>query len=120
MHIHRRRQLVLVPRQGRALSGVSTEIPARLPRYSLGSLGDDNTTSGTTLTGGTTLSTPTILDPQTQQFQAMVMDQLQQGVKLMQTANLTKWLQIAATLAIPLTAAVWKAIFKKGVSIPGV
>lgn len=116
MHNRQRRFL---PHRGRGLSGVSTELPARLPRYSLGSLGDD-APSGTTLTGGTTLSNPTILDPQTQQFQQMVMDQLQQGVKLMQTSNLTKWLQIAATLAIPLTAAVWKAIFKKGISIPGV
>ena len=119
MHSLRRRPVRFVPRRGRALSGISTELPARIPRYSLGTLGDDSPSS-TTLTGETTLSTPTLLDPQTQQFQQMVMDQLQQGVALMRTANLTKWLQIAATLAIPLTAAVWKSIFKKGISIPGV
>lgn len=101
-------------RRQRALAGVSTEIPSRMPvRYikttSLGSLGDDPP-------AGTTLSTPTILDPQTQAFQALVTDQLQRGVELMREANWVKWAQVAATLAIPLTTAIWKVIFKKGVS----
>jgi len=34
----------------------------------------------------------------------------------MREANWVKWAQVAATLAIPLTTAIWKVIFKKGVS----
>ena len=111
----------------RALSGVSTELPARMPapyrgRALLGSLGDDATaTPGTTLTGPTTLAVPTILDPATAQFQQLVTQQLTQGVELMRTANLTKWLQIAATVSIPVFAAFWKHFFRKGATnIPGV
>ena len=93
----------------RALSGSSTVIPRfHRPRVSLGSLGDD--------TGGsTTLSQPTLPDPATLQWQADVKAQLQAGVATLQRAELQKWLQIAATLSIPLAAAVWKMIFKKGV-----
>jgi hypothetical protein len=78
----------------------------RQPR-TLGSLGDD---AG----GATTLSQPTLTDPATVQWQANVLAQLQAGVRTMQTAELQKWLQIAATLTIPVAAAVWKAIFKSG------
>jgi hypothetical protein len=107
-------------RKQRALSGVSTEIPSRAPvrfvRTSLGSLGDDPPT-------GTTLSQPTLLDPATAQFQQLVTQQLTQGVELMRTANLTKWLQIAATLTIPLAAVAWKRLaphlFKKA-TVPSV
>lgn len=100
----------------RALSGVSTELPQRLPvirMRSLGSLGDDPP-------AGTTLSQPTLLDPATAQFQQQVLAYLKQGDDLMRTANLTKWLQVVATVCIPLTAAIWRGIFKKGVSVTGV
>lgn len=89
----------------RALSGVSTEIPSRIPqRYvrTLGSLGDDS---------GTTLSQPTLIDPATSAWQQQVIDQLQAGVKTMQAAELQKWLQIAATVAIPVLGLAWKAVF---------
>jgi hypothetical protein len=100
-HIHRR-----------ALSGSSTVIPRyHRQRASLGSLGDD--TSGA---GSTTLSQPTLVDPVTLQWQGNVLAQLQAGVATLKKAELQKWLQIAATLSIPLAAAVWKMIFKKGVS----
>lgn len=89
----------------RAMEGVSTQFPtplARRPRRSLGSLGDDPN-------GGTTLDKPTITDP-TFQWQADVLAQLRAGVATMRTAELQKWLQIVATLSIPLAAAVWRMI----------
>ena len=54
------------------------------------------------------------------QFQQQVLAYLKQGDDLMRTANLTKWAQVIATVCIPLTAALWKAIFRKGVSVTGV
>lgn len=83
-------------------------IPRRLP--TLGSLGDD--------APPTTLSEPTVgtvgTDPNTVQWQANVLAQLQAGVVTMQHAELQKWLQIAATVLIPVSAAVWNMIFKSG------
>jgi hypothetical protein len=67
----------------------------------------------------TTLSNPTITDP-TLQWQANVLSQLQAGVATMQKAELQKWLQIAATLSIPLAAAIWRAIFRRGAGDPTV
>jgi hypothetical protein len=82
---------------------------------SLGSLGEDTTGAGNTLSQPT-LSQPTIADPATLQWQGNVLAQLQAGVATLQKANLQKWLQIIATVSIPLSAAIWKMIFKKGVS----
>jgi hypothetical protein len=98
------------------MEGIASQPPGRrvsrrMP--ALGSLGADE--SG----GGTTLSTPTIVDP-TVQWQAEVLTQLRSGVDTLRTAELQKWLQILATLSIPLAAAVWKMIFKKGTSDPTV
>jgi len=95
----------------RAMSGVSSMPPRRkLPQVqSLGSLGDAPSDP-------TTLSTPTVTDP-TAAWQAEVLLNLQAGVKTLQMAEMQKWLQIAATLAIPLSAAVWKAIFRRGADI---
>jgi hypothetical protein len=76
----------------------------------LGSLGDD-------APGGSTLAAPTIADPATMQWQANVLAQLQAGVATMQKAELQKWLQIAATVLIPVSAAIWKAIFRGGRSV---
>lgn len=84
-------------------------MPARrkLPRVqSLGSLGDAPDDP-------TTLSTPTIHDP-TAVWQADVLNQLRAGVKTLQMAETQKWLQILATVMIPVSAAVWKVIFKRG------
>jgi hypothetical protein len=113
---HKRRTLALAgdmthgPSWYRAMEGVSTRMPR--PRVwralpSLGSLGNGETD------GGTTLSTPTITDP-TFQWQADVLAQLRAGVKTLQTAELQKWLQVAATLSIPLAAAIWRVIFRRG------
>lgn len=104
-------------RRQRALSGVSTVLPIyRRPRVSLGSLGDDTS-------GAATITTPTLMtpgpDPATAAWQGNVLAQLQAGVATMQKAELQKWLQIAATVTIPLSAALWKLIFKKGVSDTG-
>lgn len=99
------------PRWYTAMGSVASQPPrGRLPRRkrSLGSLGGDEGT------GGNTLSTPTLTDPATVQWQNDVIGQLRAGVLTMQTAELQKWLQIAATLSIPLAAAVWRMIFKKG------
>jgi hypothetical protein len=71
-------------------------------RNTLGSLGDDPIPA-------TTLDTPTVTDP-TQQWQDQVLSQLQSGVAVLKAGELQKWLQIAATLSIPLAAAVWRAI----------
>jgi hypothetical protein len=98
----------------RALSGSSTAIPRyRTPRLFLGSLGDDTSSAGTTL-AQPTLAQPTLTDPATVQWQGNVLTQLQAGVATLQKAELQKWLQIAATLSIPLAAAIWKMIFKRG------
>jgi hypothetical protein len=100
----------------RAMGGLASQPPGRrvarrMP--ALGSLGTDDPNAGTTL------STPTITDP-TVQWQADVLTQLRSGVDTLRTAELQKWLQIAATLSIPLAAAVWRMIFKKGVGDPTV
>ncbi len=85
---------------------------AKKQRRQFGSLGDD--TQGTGLETGT-LQTPTITDP-TVTWQNNVLEQLQAGVATMKMAELQKWLQIAATLSIPLAAAIWRVIFKRGAS----
>jgi hypothetical protein len=98
----------------RAMGGVSTRFPARVPtrRPALGSLGDD-------APAPTTLSTPTIADP-TFQWQGDVLAQLRAGVETMKKAELQKWLQIIATVSIPLSAAIWRLIFRRGASDPTV
>ena len=76
-------------------------VPRRLSK--LGSLGDDSPP--------TTLSEPTVADPASIQWQANVLAQLQAGVATMRHAELQKWLQIAATVLIPVSAAVWFFVF---------
>jgi hypothetical protein len=93
----------------RPMSGISSA-PRMLPRQlrplnGIGSLGDDAPPS-------TTLDQPTLTDPATAQWQGAVLVQLQQGVNTLKTAELQKWMQIAATLMIPVAGAVWKLIFK--------
>ncbi len=91
----------------RAMGGVSTQLPSgRVYRAlpALGSLGDDPG-------GPTTLSTPTVTD-RTFQWQGEVLAELRAGVRTLQTSELQKWLQIGATLSIPLAAAVWRMIFR--------
>lgn len=95
----------------RGMAGI-TSAPRR-PRQlrpMLGSLGDDSVPS-TTLSNPS-LDTPTLTDPATLQWQGQVLVQLQQGVNTLKTAELQKWLQIGATLAIPLAGAIWRVIFK--------
>jgi hypothetical protein len=93
------------------MGGTSTRLPTQqvVKAVYMGSLGDD---SG----GDNTLSQPTITD-RTFQWQANVLAQLQAGVTAMKHAELQKWLQIAATLSIPLAAAIWRAVFRRGSSI---
>lgn len=95
----------------RAMGGVSTQL--RSPRVTtqvyLGSLGD-------AAPGDTTLSEPTVADPSLQ-WQASVLARLDAGVATLQRAELQKWLQIAATLSIPLAAAIWRAVFRRGASV---
>lgn len=88
----------------RAMGGVSTQLPSpRVPRAlpSLGSLGDD------------TLSSPTITDPALQ-WQDEVLTQLRAGVEEMRRGDRYKLIQIVATLSIPLAAAIWRVIFRRG------
>lgn len=98
----------------RAMGGVSSQPPgapvllAARRSNQLGSLGDDQP--------GSTLSSPTLTDP-TLQWQRNVLSQLQAGVDTLKKAELQKWLQIAATVMIPVSAAIWKAIFKGGRSV---
>lgn len=90
------------PRGG--LGSVSTDfsgrLPRRLPALVLGSLGDD------------TLSTPTITDP-TAQWQQNVLAQLQAGVDTLKMAETQKWLQIAATVSIPVMGFLWAKVFPR-------
>ena len=80
----------------------------------LGSLGEDPPDPNT-------LATPTLppFDP-SGQWQDAVLTQLRAGVDTLKRAELQKWLQILATVSIPLSAAIWKMIFKRGVSDSGV
>jgi hypothetical protein len=103
----------------RALSGVSTMFPVhwkpRVPFGAMGSLGDDTS-------GAATITSPTLTvtaPPETLQWQANVLSQLQAGVATLQKAELQKWLQIAATLSIPVAGAIWKMIFKRGAASIG-
>src|SRR5262249_55674238 len=99
----------------RAMGSIVSQPPGQrvraMPRLSrpntLGSLGDD-------APAPTTLSQPTVADPATLQWQANVLARLDAGVATLQKAELQKWLQIVATVAIPLSAALWKAIFRGG------
>jgi hypothetical protein len=115
MSYHQRRQLsgdmAHGPRWYRAIGGVSSQPRRRTPAF--GSLGADDPTAGNTL------STPTITDPTTQ-WQADVLTQLQAGVATLKTAELQKWLQILATVSIPLAAAIWNLILKKSPGQSGV
>lgn len=98
----------------RAMGGVSTRFPARVAtrRPALGSLGDDAPATNT-------LAQPTLSDP-TFQWQGQVLAQLKAGVDTMKKAELQKWLQIIATVSIPLSAAIWRLIFRRGASDPTV
>jgi hypothetical protein len=68
-----------------------------------------------------TLSNPTIPDAAlvSGQWQEQVLEQLRAGVDTLKRAELQKWLQIVATVSIPLSAAIWKMIFKRGVTDSG-
>jgi len=113
---YQRKRLALSGSRGpdwyRAMGGVSSQ-PRDLRvsrRYgpALGSLGDD-------APPGTTLSNPTVVDPTANaQWQASVLAQLQAGVNTLKTAELQKWLQVIATVSIPLSAAIWRMIFRRG------
>jgi hypothetical protein len=99
-----------------AIGSIASQPPgARLPRgyRATGSLGDDPPADNS-------LSTPTLTDPATVQWQNNVLSQLQAGVVQLEHGEKMKILQIIATLSIPLAAAVWKMIFKKGASDPTV
>lgn len=99
------------PRWYQAMNGLPSQPQLRtVSRYALGSLGADDAGSGTTL------SNPTVVDPVTAQWQVDVLAQLRAGVDTLKTAELQKWLQVAATVMIPVSAAIWKAIFKRGAS----
>jgi hypothetical protein len=113
MSYHQKQRAIAVRRPMGSV--VSQPMGRRVSRFApqLGSLGDDPTPP-------TTLSAPTIADPATAQWQDNVLVQLAAGVKTLQTAELQKWLQILATVSIPLSAAIWKMIFKRGVSDTGV
>lgn len=95
-----------------AMSGIQSRPPrSRLARNvfatSLGSLGDDPPSTST-------LSTPTVTDAfqqATLDWQAAILAKLQAGADTLKTEEMQRWLQIAATLAIPLTAAIWRAIW---------
>ena len=94
----------------RALAGITSQPPMRFrPPRGMGSLGSLGADEGD---GGTTLSAPTVQDP-TGQWQAQVLAQLQSGVDTMKLANTQKWLQIIATVSIPLSAFMWNAIFPR-------
>lgn len=92
----------------RAFSGVSTVIPAARRRRpsGLGSLGDDGDSG--------TLSQPTLVDPVTVAWQNSVLSQLQAGVEAMKRAETQKWIQVGATVMIPVFTMIWKAIVRRG------
>lgn len=85
-------------------------VSRRMP--GLGSLGADEPS-------GSTLSNPTITDP-TLLWQNDVLSQLRDGVQTLQKAELQKWLQIVATVTIPVAAALWNLILKKSPGQSGV
>jgi hypothetical protein len=103
---HRPRRAAL----GGTTTSFSPRVPRRMPNLMLGSLGDDPPPD-------TTLSDPTL------KWQAEVIGQLRAGVDTMKTAELQKWMQIAATVAIPVLGFAWKAVFpalfRKGLTQTG-
>lgn len=105
----KQRAIVIRPRSMGSIVSQPMAPPVSRFAVQLGSLGDD-------AAPGTTLSSPTLTDP-TEVWQNNVLTQLSAGVKTLQMAEMQKWLQIAATLSIPLAAAVWKMIFKRGADI---
>ncbi len=109
------------------LSGVSSaplrwRVP-RVPKRSLGSLGDDQ--------ADPIITQPTLSDPtENAVWRADVLSRLSDGVQTMQAnavaaaraekmAEMQKWAQIAATLSIPLAGVIWKWIFKRGAAAGG-
>ena len=91
-----------------AMSGVQSRPPrAKIANVALGSLGDD---PSSTALEQPSLANPTVVDPvdeQTRQWQAAVLNQINSGANALERQ---RWFQIAATLSIPLAAAVWRAI----------
>ena len=86
-------------------------------RYGFGSLGDATDQPLATSLAQPTLAAPTIVDPwsdwRTQMLtQTSAIAAAQQDFT--QRESLQRWFQIAATLAIPLSAAIWRAIFRGG------
>lgn len=89
------------------LAGVSSQPPgfpvainALVQFGQLGSLGAD--------------TTPTVIDPETRAYYAKSTQQQQQLIEAQrhwaEGDKLQKWIQIGATLSIPLAAAIWRAI----------
>lgn len=97
------------PHGRRAMAG-----PPDWYRNQLGSLGDDTSATSQSLTA------PTLVEPGPQMAQwqqAVLASQAQAMAK--QDAYLAietkqRWMQIIATLSIPVAAAIWRAIFRAG------
>lgn len=120
MSYHKRRRALGAdtshgPAWYRAMGGVQSQPPPRYARTripalaGLGSLGDDPQ-------GSTTLSSPTVSD-RTFQWQDQMLAEVSAGRKALEREELQKWLQIGATISIPLFAAIWRGIFKRGASV---
>jgi len=98
------------PTKAQALS-----IPAGARRYGFGSLGDDTDQAPATVLAQPTLAVPTLVDPWSD-WRVQMLNQTSSIAAAQQdfTAreSLQRWFQIGATLAIPLSAAIWRAIFR--------
>jgi hypothetical protein len=105
------------PPKGRVLS-----IPrGAARRYGFGSLGDATDAPLATSLALPTLAAPTIVDPAVDPWSDWRTQMLTQTSAIAAAQqdftsreSLQRWFQIAATLAIPLSAAIWRAIFRGG------
>jgi hypothetical protein len=89
----------------------------RVARGGFGSLGDVTDAQPPTSLAQQSLAAPTIVDP-TLQWQQSMLEQTTAiaaaQAEFTRRESLQRWFQIGATLAIPLSAAIWRAIFKGG------
>lgn len=95
------------PVSGRALvslSGVSSQPPglpvANRALAALGSLGADDAA----------ITTPTLVDPETRDYRRRMEKYQQDLIAGQRGDHIQKWVQIAATVSIPVFAAIWRLI----------
>jgi hypothetical protein len=84
-----------------ALAGTPRAVARMGVRINGTSLGADETTS---------IAQPTLVDPETKRWQADMLTSQKAILARSEGDRFQKWVQIAATVMIPVSAAIWRAI----------